>query len=81
MGLNAIITTLPLDEAGLQGIITKRKIYQVTGERGEFEYPFDKDQVKDCCDGKLDRSHVKMVKMTNLSIDEARKIFWEFVNS
>lgn len=81
MDLNAITMILPLDEHGMQGIVTKGKIYQVIGEEGEFEYIIDTKQSNDYSAGKLRKDQVKWVKMTNLTNENARKIFWEFINS
>lgn len=81
IGLNAITMVLPLDEHGLQGIITKGKIYQMIGEGGEFEYLLDAKQSEDYRTDKLGKDQAKWVKMTNLTIEEARKLFWEFINS
>ena len=79
--LDSIILFLPLDERGLEGIIVRGKIYQVTGRTCESEYPLDDKQLKEYNEGKRNKDQIEYVRMTDLTIERARKIFWEFINS
>lgn len=79
--LDSIILFLPLDEHGLEGVIVRGKIYQITGRTCESEYPLDEEQIKEYNKGKRNRDQIEYVKMTDITIENARKIFWEFINS
>jgi len=79
--LDSIILFLPIDEHGLEGMIFKNKIYQITGRTCETEYPLYDKQIEEYNKGKRNKDQIERVKMTDLTIERARKIFWEFINS